>query len=152
MQGARTIEQSLDQKRNLSLKLTVIARQLRNRFNQNVSQMGFTRSQWALIAVVARNPGTTQRTIAEALEISEAAAGRLIDRLCADGFLERQARDDDRRAYSVHLTEAVQPHLAVLGEVARRNEEEAFAGLSEAELDQLSDLLGRVYNNISPQK
>jgi MarR family transcriptional regulator, transcriptional regulator for hemolysin len=141
-----------DRKRDLSRKLTVIARHLRNRFDQSVTKLGVTRSQWTLIAVVASRPGLTQRTIAEVLEISEAAAGRLIDRLCAEGLLERKARSDDRRAYSVYLTDAAAPYLETLGGIARRNEEETFSGLSEEQLEQLDTLLALVYTNVAAQR
>src|ERR1044072_7587964 len=104
MLSAAKTEEKSNSRRDLSFKLIVIARQLRNRFDQRVAKLGFTRSQWTLIAVVKRHPGSTQRTIAEELRISEAAAGRLIDRLCSDGLLERLPREDDRRAYSVCLT------------------------------------------------
>ncbi len=139
-------------RRDLSRKLTVIARHLRNRFDQSVTKLGVTRSQWTLIAVVANRPGLTQRTIAELLEISEAAAGRLIDRLCAEGLLERKARSDDRRAYSVYLTDAAKPYMETLGGIARRNEEETYAGLSEDQLEQLDTLLALVYTNVAAQK
>jgi MarR family transcriptional regulator for hemolysin len=138
--------------RDLTLKLTVIARQLRNRFDQSVAKLGITRSQWSLVAVVAHKPGMTQRTIAETLEISEAAAGRLIDRLCAERFLERRPRDDDRRAYSVHLNPEFSPRLALLGDIARQNELDAFAGMSEEQLEQLGSLLETVYRNIGAQR
>ncbi len=141
-----------NQKRDLSRKLTVVARHLRNRFDQSVTKLGVTRSQWTMIAVVSSRPGLTQRTIAEVLEISEAAAGRLIDRLCAEGLLERKARSDDRRAYSVYLTDAAAPYLETLGGIARRNEEETFSGLSEEQLAQLDALLAIVYDNVTAQR
>ncbi|MET0239176.1 MAG: MarR family transcriptional regulator [Sphingobium sp.] len=145
-------EDVTDRKRDLTRKLTVIARHLRNRFDQSVNKLGVTRSQWMLIAVVANRPGLTQRTIAEILEISEAAAGRLIDRLCADGMLERKARSDDRRAYSVFTTPAAAPYLETLAGIARRNEDEAFAGLSEEQLEQIEVLLGLIYRNVAAQR
>lgn len=82
-------------RRHIGLRFTIIARLLRNNFDRQVVNLNVTRSQWAMIAVVSRVPGATQRTIAEALEMSEASAGRLIDRLCADGLLERRDRRDD---------------------------------------------------------
>lgn len=142
-------EEVPERRRDLSRKLTVIARHLRNRFDQSVTKLGVTRSQWTLIAVVSTRPGLTQRTIAEILEISEAAAGRLIDRLCAEGLLERKARSDDRRAYSVYVTEAAKPYLETLAGIARRNEEETFSGLSEDQLEQLDLLLALVYANVA---
>ena len=145
-------DEAPSRKRILSRKLTVIARHLRNRFDQSVTRLGVTRSQWTLIAVVAARPGLTQRHIAEILEISEAAAGRLVDRVCAEGLLERKARSDDRRAYSVYVTEAAEPHIAILSDIAARNEDETFAGLSEEQLEQLEELLSLVYANVAAQR
>ena len=58
----------------------MVARHLRQGFDQSVERSGVTRAKWTLIAAVARIPGATQRKIAEALEVKEITAGRLIDR------------------------------------------------------------------------
>ena len=137
-----------DLKRSIGLKLTVVARLLRNRFDREVASLHVTRSQWTMIAVVARAPGATQRTIAEALEMSEASAGRLIDRLCAEGLLERQERYDDRRARAVYLTKAAEPLLAKLAEIARAGEQHLYRGFSHEELEALQNYLDRIYKNI----
>lgn len=111
--------------------------------------MSITRSQWGLIAVVARRPGATQRTIAEILEMSEASAGRLIDRLCADGLLERREKDDDRRARAVYVTAAAEPLLTKAAEVAKANSERIFQGVGDDELEQLGRSLGKIYENLA---
>jgi MarR family transcriptional regulator for hemolysin len=139
-------------RRDLSFKLIVIARQLRNRFDQSVVKLGITRSQWSLIGVVSHNPDATQRTIAETLEISEAAAGRMIDRLCADGLLEREPREDDRRAYKVRLSMKAQPHFSACADLARENDERAYAGLSDEQLEQLRIMLDQIYRNVTTLK
>ena len=90
----------------------MVARQLRRTFDQSAERSGLTRAQWHLIAAVARNPGATQRIIAEALEVREITAGRLVDRLCDDGYLRREANPNDRRAYCVYLTSAAQPAVS----------------------------------------
>lgn len=135
-------------KRDIGLRLNVLARLLRNRFDRQVSNLNVTRSQWTMIVVVARIPGATQRVIAEHLEMSEASAGRLIDRLCADGLLERQERYDDRRARAVYLTKAAEPLLDKLGELAREGEQSVFRGFSDDELDTLKGYLDRIYKNV----
>ena len=136
-------------RRQVSLRLTVIARLQRNNFDRLVTELNVTRSQWAMIAVVARYPGSTQRTIAEYLEMSEASAGRLIDRLCADGLLERRDRRDDRRARSVFVTDAAHPLLDKLGLIAAEAEGRMFSGFSDEEVTQLRDYLSRIYDNVS---
>lgn len=138
---ARTLQ------RRIALKLTVLARQLRKRFDQRIESVGVTRSQWTAIAVVASLPGATQRTIADALDMSEAAAGRLVDRLCQEGLLERRTKEDDRRARCVFLTDAARPMLEQLTAIATEEEVKIFRGLSEADLAELDRLLGAVYAN-----
>lgn len=138
-----------DDKRDIGLRLGVLARLLRNHFDRQVASLNVTRSQWTMIAVVAHQPGATQRMIAEALEMSEASAGRLIDRLCAEGLLERRARKDDRRARAVYPTKQAEPLLERLATIAKESEDLMFKGFSEAELAALKDYLDRIYNNVS---
>src|SRR6218665_1137405 len=134
-------------RRDICLRLTVLNRLFRSNFDRQVAEMHVTRSQWSMIAVVNHNPGATQRIIAEALEMSEASAGRLIDRLCADGLLERRDRDDDRRARAVYLTPAAEPLLQKLGMIANEAERRTFQGFSEEELETLQGFIDRIYNN-----
>lgn len=143
------MDPELSTRRKAGLRMTVIARLQRNNFDRKVADLNVTRSQWAMIAVVARYPGSSQRTITEYLEMSEASAGRLIDRLCADGLLERRDRRDDRRARAVYLTEAARPLLDKLGKIAIESEERMFRGFTEDEVEQLLDYMNRIYDNVS---
>lgn len=131
------------------MKLSVVARQLRVTFDQAAEQSGLTRAQWHLIAAVARNPGVTQRTIAEALEVREITAGRLVDRLCDDGYLRREESPHDRRAYSVYLTPTAQPVLDKLDALAKVHEAAIFAGFAPGDVDKLDALLDTISHNLS---
>lgn len=122
---------------------------MRNNFDRVLKQANITRSQWGMMAVVARHPGATQRIIAEALEISEASAGRLIDKLCIEGLLERRERDDDRRARAVFLSPAAEPLLQTSAEIGRKHAKTIFAGMERAEMETLQKLLGQLYDNLA---
>ena len=143
------LDRSHDTRRNIGLRLTILARLLRSHFDREVAAFNVTRSQWAMIAVVSRRPGSTQRTIAEALEMSEASAGRLIDRLCAEGLLERRERNDDRRARAIYLTSAAEPLLAKLADLARESEARLFRDFSAEDIAQLDRLMERLYANVA---
>jgi MarR family transcriptional regulator for hemolysin len=136
-------------KRTISLRISVLARNLRNYFDRQVAALGVTRSQWAMIAVVATNPGATQRVIADALEMSEASAGRLVDRLCSEGLLTRRSREDDRRAKAIFISDAAEPLLEKLTVIARESEDRMFKGMTDAEIETLHTLLEKVYANLS---
>jgi MarR family transcriptional regulator, transcriptional regulator for hemolysin len=135
--------------RSIALKLNVIARQLRQRFDQVVERDGLTRGKWSVVVAVARNLGATQRTIAAMLEITEVTAGQMIDRLCADGYLERREHPKDRRAYCIHLTPKAQPLLDRLEEIAKIHEEQTFAGIDTDDLLRLDQILNVVARNLA---
>lgn len=147
--GGPNIVAPRSRKRAIALKLTVVARQLRVTFDQSAEESGLTRAQWHLIAAVSRNPGATQRLIAEALEVREITAGRLVDRLCEEGYLKRQEHPNDRRAYCVYLTPAAQPVLDKLDELGKLHEAAVFAGFETAELETLGTLLDDISRNMS---
>ena len=134
---------------DIGLRLSVIARLLRQDFDRLVSTRGITRAQWTMIVVAARKPGATQREIAEVLEVTEASAGRLIDRLCADGLLERLEKPDDRRARAVHITDKAKPLLECLATVASESEARIFSDFTEAETATFNALLNKLYRRLS---
>ncbi len=145
----RTLGPARLMKRTISLRISILARNQRNYFDRQVAVLGVTRSQWAMIAVVATNPGATQRMIADALEMSEASAGRLVDRLCGEGLLTRRAREDDRRAKAIYISEAAEPLLEKLTIIAQQSEDRMFKGFSDDEVETLNKLLDKVYANLS---
>ncbi len=147
--GGLAVGEEDEARRYIGLRLAVIARLLRNNFDRRVAGLHVTRSQWAMIAVAARHPGATQRMMAESLEISEASAGRLIDRLCVDGLLERRDRADDRRARAVYVTDAARPLLQQLAVIAEEGEERLLRGFSPQDIATLESLLDRLYANAS---
>jgi MarR family transcriptional regulator for hemolysin len=140
---------SLDErKKAMGVKLTVIARQLWLDFDQAAEKIGLTRAKWSVVAEASRTPGATQRMIAMRLQVTDVTAGRLIDRLCAEGLLERHENPDDRRAYQVYPTEKARPVLAQLQELATEHAREAFAGFQPEDLALLEGLLEAISRNL----
>lgn len=144
-----TIDDPANIRREIGRKIVIIARQLRTRFDASVQEVGITRSQWTLLATVAYSPGITQRQLAEMLEMTEAAAGRSIERMCQEGLLTRQPKAGDKRAWCVAVTASAQPILERLGAIARNHETRAFEALSEQDLAQLDGLLQILYNSLT---
>lgn len=121
---------------------------MRQLFDSRVVEIGVTRAKWMLIGAVANNPGATQRELAADLDVTDVTAGRLVDKVCADGLLERRPHPQDRRAYCVYLTEAAQPVLAKLAKAAIAFEAEMFADIVDADVDALNALLDKISTNL----
>ena len=149
---AATVSPAPDaRKRAIGRKLTVISRQLWHQFDQNVQTTGVSRAKWGLIAAVSRNPGATQRAIAAMLQVTEVTAGRMVNRLCEDGLLERRDNPQDRRGYCVYLTPAARPLLDRISDAATVYEAQAFSGMSDDDLARLEALLDIIAGNIGIQ-
>jgi MarR family transcriptional regulator, transcriptional regulator for hemolysin len=124
------------------------ARALRHDFDTRARDSGLTSAQWRTVAIVHHAPGSTQRQIARLLGVGDVTAGRMVDRLCEDGVLERRADPADRRAHRVYLTDSAAPLLATLQALAIAEEARAFAGLDDADRAALHAHLDTILGNL----
>jgi MarR family transcriptional regulator, transcriptional regulator for hemolysin len=134
----------------LGFVLHDVARLLKKRFEQNARGQGLrlTRAQWQALAHLALHEGIQQGTLADLLDIEPITLVRLLDRLERNGLVERRQHPKDRRAWQLYLTDAARPlldEMRTLGEVTRG---EALTGVSDAEREQLMQLLTRMKSNL----
>jgi DNA-binding MarR family transcriptional regulator len=125
-----------------------VARLLRTAFDRRVRRLGITRAQWLVLTRLHRHPGASQSELADMLEVERASAGRMIDRLEANGWVERRSQNGDRRVKRVYLTpEAERVHRRIW-RVAEATVDDALADLSAREGAQLRGLLTRVKKSL----
>ena len=74
----------------LGFLLHEVARLLRRRFEQNARGSGLTRSQWQVLAYLAKNEGINQSGLADLLEIEPITLGRIVDKLQTLALIERR--------------------------------------------------------------
>ena len=128
----------------IGVVISDVARLLRTAFDRRVRRLGITRAQWLVLTRLHRHPGASHSELAEMMEVEKATAGRMIDRLVANGWVERRTQRDDRRVKRVFLTpEAEQVHKRIW-RVAEATVEAALANLSARESNQLMALLQRI--------
>ena len=137
-----------DLSRNYGFLINDVARLMRTTYDRRVRELGLTRSQWWVLTLLFRNDGVTQSELAELLEIERPTLGRLLDRLEAKGWVRREHDSRDRRAWRVHLTEAVEPAMRKLRKVASELRSDALAGLSAQERERFIDTLLAVKANL----
>ncbi len=93
--------------------LLSLARELR----REVHSLGVTGGQVTLLIGIQRNPGLSQRELAERERISGAAASAHVDRLERAGLVRRVRSETDRRRIGLEVTPK---GLRVLEQVRRR--------------------------------
>jgi DNA-binding MarR family transcriptional regulator len=126
-----------------------VARLMRKRLDAVSRGSGVTGAQWRVLLHVLRSPGVNQGTLAERLEVEPITTCRMIDRLEQAGMIERRHDPADRRAWALHLTDAAAPLIDEMRVIGNGIIEDALHGLSLAEREQLSALLGRVRDNLA---
>lgn len=137
-----------DLSRNFGFLVNDVARLLRVTYDRRVKSLGLTRSQWWVLTHLFRANGVTQSELAEMLEIEKPTLGRLLDRLEAKGCVRREHDAHDRRAWRVHLTEAVEPALHTMRDVAADLRRDALAGLPAEERERFVDILLAIKANL----
>ena len=135
-------------KRSFGFLMHDVSRLMRKSFDRRASVIGLTRSQWRVLAHLSRNEGVKQAGLAEILEIKPITLARLLDRLGANGWVERRPDPNDKRARRLFLTDKARPILVELREVALSVREEALSGFDAAEQDRLIDQLRAVKENL----
>jgi DNA-binding MarR family transcriptional regulator len=135
--------------RTFGFVLHDVARLMRKRFEQKARSLGLTRSQWQVLAHLARHEGIGQSALADILEIEPITLGRLLDRLENAGLVERRANPRDRRAWQLFLADKAHPILDQVWELAGETRDEAMAGLTPSEQDRLLTMLLTIRSNLS---
>jgi MarR family transcriptional regulator, transcriptional regulator for hemolysin len=133
----------------LGFLLHDVARLLRRRFEQHARGSGLTRSQWQVLAYLAKNEGINQCGLAELLEIEPITLGRIADKLQTLGLIERHPDPSDRRVWLLHLTPAAHPKLEQLRKLGDVTRAEALAGVSEADTERLLKTLQALKTNLA---
>jgi MarR family transcriptional regulator for hemolysin len=124
--------------------LSDVARLIRTVFDRRVRDMGLTRGQWLVLTRVYRRPGVSQTELADMLEIDRASAGRMIDRMEKNGWVERRPDSVDRRVNRLHLTADARKVHAAMWAIAESTVDDALSPLSADERAQYAELTAKV--------
>lgn len=127
--------------RYLGLLMSDSARLLRTVFDRRVRPLGLTKSQWLVLRRLDWHPGASQSELADIMEMEKATAGRLIDRLEENGWVERRPDPADRRINRIYMTEKGERVNNMIRPISRDIIEEALEGMSKADREKLIDLM-----------
>ena len=135
--------------RELGFLLRDSAQLFVRRFEQHAVDLDMTLQQCKVLAKLSKHEGISQVRLAELVEVDPMTLVRILDRMEADGWLERRADPSDRRARRLFLKPRSAPLLESIWQLADLTREEAFAGVSKEEREIFMGLLGRFHANLS---
>ena len=138
----------MDRHQNVDYLLHDFTRLYKRRFEERAGGLALTLPQCKTLTSLSRNEGVSQKRLAELVEVDPMTLVRILDRMEADGWVQRRSDPVDRRARSLVVTQKARPILEEILRLAQITRSEVLAGISDAERTQLVDLLERMHANL----
>jgi MarR family transcriptional regulator, transcriptional regulator for hemolysin len=121
----------------LTRRIVYLGKSLRQYFQDSLAEHGCTIPTWAVLNHAHRSPGLSQVQLAARIGIEGPTLARHLDRMCAQGLVERRRDISDRRFVRVELTELGRDRWAELKDVVNTMEERLTGPLSTAQIAAL---------------
>lgn len=113
-------------------------------FMEEAADFGVTPVQFAMLNALMDDAGQDQVTLASRVAFDAATSGSVIARLEAKGWIRREADGQDRRRKRLWITPAGQAVALQMKRPASNTQERLVAPLSQAEREQLVQLLAKL--------
>jgi len=110
---------------------------------------GFYAGQDQIMLALSAEDGQTPGQLAARLGVRPPTITKTINRLQAQGFLDKKASDHDARQAHIFLTDPGRETIRAIEKSVRKTEKQALKGLDKKEQKALTKLLARVEANLS---
>lgn len=129
-------------------KLINVQKKHKSLIDSEVSSIGIHRTQHrALMYLSKKGNLLSQKELAEHLDITAAAVTQLLQKLEADGYIERNLGEDNR-FNEINITEEGKKVVEKTRVLFSKVDSSLFDGFTEEELDTFTLLLEKILDNI----
>jgi MarR family transcriptional regulator for hemolysin len=128
----------------IGLALAQAARTVSRAFDDALAAAGGSLPVWLVLLNIKTRRLANQRELAEAVGIREATLTHHLNAMEVDGLITRQRHPANRRIHVVALTAAGEDAFLRIRDAAIAFDEQLRTGFTDAELDALEVLLGRL--------
>jgi len=127
------------------LRLGLVARLWRAEIDRRLATFGLTESRWLTLLHLSRQTeAATQRELAEAVGVRGPTLVRTLDRLEAEGLIERRTEASDRRAKTIHLRAEAAPVLERIETTTAAVRAGIFSDISHAEVTTCLEVFEKI--------
>ena len=130
-------------------RLNSAARLSRTALATRLLAHGFYAGQDQIMIALSHEDGQTPGQLATRLGVRPPTITKTINRLQAQGFLDKKASDHDARQAHIFLTDPGRDTIRAIEKSLRKTEKQALKGLDKKEQKTLTKLLQRVEANLT---
>jgi DNA-binding MarR family transcriptional regulator len=121
-----------------------VGAQAAGRFAERLRELELAPPHAGTLRAIATNPGRSQQQLAALLGMVPSRLVPLLDELEGRGLVERRDHPEDRRLYSLHITDKGADTMQAIARIARAHDDDVCAPLDAAERELLARLLARI--------
>ena len=136
----------------IGLELARAARTVSRAFDDTLTEAGGSLPVWLVLLNLKTRQLSKQRDLAEAVGVREATLTHHLNAMDSQGLVTRTRDPANRRVHVVALTPAGEAAFLRLAEAATAFDRRLRDGLSDADLDGLATVLGRLAGNVAGEQ
>lgn len=129
---------------SVAFLLTQIGTHAARRFAEQLAPLKLAPQHVGILRILNQAESQSQRQLATMLHMHASRLVALIDELETPGLVARQSNGNDRRTYSLRITEKGRETLAAVGKIGHEHNNVICGALNEEEREQLAQLLQRI--------
>lgn len=133
-------------------QLHAAARLVRTALASHLASHGFHAGQDGLMLALHQQDGQTPGQLASRLGVRPPTVTKTINRLSAQGILEKRPSSEDQRQSNVFLTEGGREAIDSIERAVKRTEKQALKGFDKKDRRALVKLLSRIEENLVGRK
>jgi DNA-binding MarR family transcriptional regulator len=115
-----------------------------SQFAERLGALELTPADAGILRLLRADAGLSQQELAARLQIHPSRLVAILDNLGKRELVERRANPDDRRLYSLHLTQTGEETLKEIASVARKHQDNLLSSITWEERNTLAALLLRI--------
>ncbi|WP_419908581.1 MarR family winged helix-turn-helix transcriptional regulator [Hoeflea sp.] len=138
-----------EEKVELFSQLSASARYSRTLLSRQLLSCGLYAGQDAVILALDANDGLSLSAIADQLGVRAPTMTKTINRLAAQGFVDKRESESDARLSHVYLTDAGHDAVKTVRKAIRKSQKIALQEMSPKDVKSLVRLLKKVEENIA---
>lgn len=134
----------------ISKLVAIFNRKLRTEINNQYEHLGLSDKNYFYLEKIHENPGISQAELLRSLYQDQSIVTRQINKLVADGWVQKKFAISDHRRSELYLTPKSEAILPKIKLIHRQINQRALASLTPHEAQVFGDLLAKVTAEYQP--
>lgn len=125
-------------------KFGSLSKIIRKSIKSELASEGITGKQYFILEAIEELGEITPAKLADTLRRDRSTIAEIVRKLIAKGLLEKKKNEEDKRSYTVSLTEKSREARVVMKEKKEKGVNKVFSRLSQEETDLLNNILDKI--------